>query len=108
MTDSVAFTPLQIGDLTLSHRIGFAPLTRLRTHADHTISDLAQEYYAQRASYPGTLLISEGNNISAAAGGWAHVPGAYTPKHIQAWKKVVDAGPCAPLEPLASHCVVIR
>jgi NADPH2 dehydrogenase len=92
MATSVAFTPLQVGDLTLQHRISLAPCTRLRTHPDHTISDLAQEYYAQRASYPGTLLISEGNNISAAAGGWAFVPGCYTAKHVEAWKKVVDAG----------------
>jgi len=29
-TDSVVFSPLKIGDITLGHRIGMAPLTRMR------------------------------------------------------------------------------
>jgi len=49
---------------------------------------LATEYYAQRASVPGTLLITEATLISREAGGFANVPGIYTNDQIAAWKKV--------------------
>lgn len=32
-------------------------------------TDVAAEYYAQRASYPGTLIVTEATFISAKAGG---------------------------------------
>lgn len=93
---STVFTPLQVGDLTLAHRIALAPATRLRVHSDDTISDLAVEYYAQRASFPGTLLVTEATGVHAGAGALAYVnfPLIQTPKHIDAWRKVVDAGTC--------------
>jgi NADPH2 dehydrogenase len=98
---SPAFRPLQVGRLTLSSRVVLAPLTRLRAHDDHTPSDLAVEYYAQRASYPGTLLIAEGTTVAHEAVGWANSPGAWNAKQVKGWKKIVDAGRCclAPLYP---------
>jgi NADPH2 dehydrogenase len=47
--------------------------------------------YAQRASYPGTFLVTEATFISPQAGGYASVPGIYNAAQIQAWKKVADA-----------------
>jgi len=35
MSESTVFTPLQVGDVTLSNRIALAPLTRIRASADH-------------------------------------------------------------------------
>ncbi len=55
-------------------------------------ADASVEYYAQRASYPGTLLISDATIISQAAGGIPNVPGIYSEAQIAAWKKIVDAG----------------
>jgi NADPH2 dehydrogenase len=49
------------------------------------------EYYAQRASVPGTLLVTEGTFISAAHGGYDNVPGIYNAAQIAAWRKVTDA-----------------
>lgn len=82
------FEPIQIGDITLSHRIALAPLTRLRADATRTHGDLALEYYTQRASEPGTLLIAEGTFVAAKAGDYEHGPGIYSDTHIAAWKKV--------------------
>ncbi len=93
---SLAFTPLQVGRLTLSSRIVLAPLTRLRAHDDHTPSALAVEYYRQRASYPGTLLIGEGTTVAREAVGWANSPGIFNAKQVEGWKKIVDAGQSSP------------
>ncbi|KIV94087.1 hypothetical protein PV10_05243 [Exophiala mesophila] len=90
MTQSRLFMPLKIGNMDLRCRIAMAPLTRYRAHDDHTPSDLMATYYGQRASIPGTLLISEGTFISARAGGYSNVPGIYTESHIEGWRKVTD------------------
>ncbi|KAK8093358.1 FMN-linked oxidoreductase [Apiospora hydei] len=52
---------------------------------------MVKEYYEQRASVPGTLLITEATFISPQAGGYPNVPGIYTPEQIRAWKDVTDA-----------------
>ncbi|KZT25846.1 NADH:flavin oxidoreductase/NADH oxidase [Neolentinus lepideus HHB14362 ss-1] len=88
---SKLFQPTEVGDLKLQHRVVLAPLTRLRADDQHVHTDLAVEYYAQRASVPGTLLITEGSFIALRAGGYPHVPGIWSPDQVKAWKKVTDA-----------------
>lgn len=87
------FTPLKVGRLQLAHRIALAPLTRMRndetTHAP--VLPIVKEYYAQRASEPGTLLISEATLISPQAGAYTYVPGIWSEEQIAAWKQVTDA-----------------
>ncbi|EMD40610.1 hypothetical protein CERSUDRAFT_130642 [Gelatoporia subvermispora B] len=92
-TDSAPqlFQPIEVGNLQLQHRVVLAPLTRFRADKTHTHTDLAVEYYRQRASTPGTLLISEGTFIAAKAGGYANAPGLWTDEQLAAWKKVTDA-----------------
>ncbi|KZP19731.1 NADH:flavin oxidoreductase/NADH oxidase [Athelia psychrophila] len=90
MTSSALFRPVSIGDLKLEHSVVLAPLTRLRNDAGHAPGPLAVEYYSQRASVPGTLLISEGTVVSERGGGLVGAPGIYTEAQIAAWKKVVD------------------
>ncbi|KAB5592695.1 NADH flavin oxidoreductase/NADH oxidase [Ceratobasidium theobromae] len=85
------FSPLQLGEITLGHRVIMAPLTRFRADDNHVHTDLAVEYYAQRASVPGTLLITEATFIAPEAGGFDHVPGIWNDEQIVAWKKVTDA-----------------
>ncbi len=58
------FTPLNLGPISLSNRVIMAPLTRYRASDAHVHGDLAVEYYTQRASVPGTLLITEATLIS--------------------------------------------
>ncbi|KPM39783.1 hypothetical protein AK830_g6787 [Neonectria ditissima] len=96
MTESRSFklfTPIKLGTLDLQHRVVMAPLTRKRAEAGSGIpADFTAEYYAQRAS-PGGLLVSEGTFIAEEAGGYQHVPesGIYSPKQIEAWKRITAA-----------------
>lgn len=85
---SILFKPVKVGDLTLKTSIVLAPLTRQRATKAHVHTDMAVKYYSQRASFPGTLLISEGTFIAAKAGGMENVPGIWSDEQIAAWKKV--------------------
>jgi N-ethylmaleimide reductase len=72
------FTPVQVGPLSLSHRVVMAPLTRSRSQQPGDIpSDLMVEYYGQRAS-KGGLIISEATTISISGRGWFGAPGMYS------------------------------
>lgn len=83
------FQPIQFGDVSLQHRVVLAPLTRKRGREDHVHNiPIAKEYYTQRASHPGTLLITEATYIAAKAGGFGNVPGIWSDEQISAWKEV--------------------
>ncbi len=86
---SKLWNPVKIGKLELKHRLGLAPMTRSRAKPDGTPSDLAAEYYAQRASLG--LLISEGVQPSDDGQGYTTTPGIYTDAHVKGWKTVADA-----------------
>ncbi|KAK0460570.1 uncharacterized protein EV420DRAFT_1671111 [Desarmillaria tabescens] len=74
MVDSKLFQPIRVGNLTLSHRIVLAPVSRYRSRERSHIPyvSIMKEYYAQRGSDPGTLLITEATFLSA-------------------WKEITDA-----------------
>ncbi|KAF8215882.1 hypothetical protein K438DRAFT_1799628 [Mycena galopus ATCC 62051] len=59
---------------SLSHRVVFAPATRYR-------------YYAQRATTPGSLLITEATLIAQKAGGAKNTPGIWSDEQISVWKE---------------------
>ena len=86
---SKLWNPVKIGKLELKHRLGLAPMTRSRAKADGTPSDLASQYYAQRASLG--LLITEGTQPSDDGQGYTTTPGIYTDAHVAGWKKITDA-----------------
>ena len=88
MSSSKLFHPITVGDIVLQHRVALAPLTRRRASAQHVHGDIAVEYYRQRASEPGTLLISEGIFFSGKVGGLSNVPGLWNEEQITAWKQV--------------------
>ncbi|TDZ28360.1 Chanoclavine-I aldehyde reductase fgaOx3 [Colletotrichum trifolii] len=85
------FEPLRVGQAQLSHRVVMAPLTRFRFAADHVPLDMALEYYTQRASVPGTLIIAEAVLISEAHGGFPNAPGIWNDAQIAGWKTITDA-----------------
>ncbi|EJD07822.1 NADH:flavin oxidoreductase/NADH oxidase [Fomitiporia mediterranea MF3/22] len=85
------FQPIRVGNMSLTHRVVLAPLTRYRATEAHVPTDIMAEYYAQRASVPGTLLITEATFIAAKAGGYEQVPGIWSDEQVEGWKKVVDA-----------------
>ncbi|KAI0405488.1 FMN-linked oxidoreductase [Xylaria palmicola] len=85
------FKPLRIGNVEVKHRIGMAPLTRLRATSDRVPTPLMKEYYGQRASVPGTLIISEGTFVSpSACGGFPNAPGIWNEDQIAAWRTITD------------------
>jgi len=88
------FSPVALStSISLAHRIVLAPLTRYRStkneHVPH--ADLMTQYYGQRASAKGTLLITEATAIAQKAGGYEHIPGIWSQDQIREWKKVTDA-----------------
>ncbi|KAI1813789.1 FMN-linked oxidoreductase [Poronia punctata] len=91
MSTSRLFTPLKIGNVEVQHRIGMAPLTRLRATEDRVPTQLMGEYYSQRASVPGTLIISEGTFISKAVTGcFPGAPGIWTEEQIAGWSAIAE------------------
>ncbi|KAJ7131359.1 NADH:flavin oxidoreductase/NADH oxidase [Mycena epipterygia] len=91
MTPSKLFQPIQLGNVFLKHRIVMAPLTRFRADEQHVPLPHVREYYEQRASVPGTLLITEATYIAPRAGGYNHVPGIWSEAQIATWKQITDA-----------------
>ncbi|MDH5821681.1 alkene reductase [Luteimonas sp. RD2P54] len=87
MTD--VWSPIQVGNLQLPHRLAMAPMTRSRARPDGTPGALAAEYYAQRATMG--LLVTEGTQPSEDGQGYLNTPGIYTDAHVAGWRKVADA-----------------
>ncbi|KZZ87361.1 NADPH dehydrogenase [Ascosphaera apis ARSEF 7405] len=90
-TPHVLNKPMTVGKCQLKHRVVLPPLTRFRADKNHVPHDFVADYYSQRGSVPGTLLITEGTFISPKAGGYDNVPGIYNDEQIKGWKKVTDA-----------------
>ena len=85
------FTPLQVGPLTLKHRVVMAPLTRSRAEQPGDVpGDLMRTYYAQRAS-DGGLIIAEATSISIGSRGWFGAPGLYSEAQVRGWAKITAA-----------------
>jgi len=51
------FQPIRVGTTNLKHRVVLAPMTRCRADAQYVPGHLIQEYYKQRTSVPGTVLL---------------------------------------------------
>ncbi|KAK2004067.1 NADPH dehydrogenase [Colletotrichum falcatum] len=85
------FQPLKVGKMDLAHRVVMAPLTRYRADDDSVPLPIVSQYYADRASAPGTLIITEATAISPADVGDLDLPDFSTPAQIAAWKNVFDA-----------------
>jgi N-ethylmaleimide reductase len=88
--DAALLAPIQLGDTVAENRIFMAPLTRSRAQADGTPSELAAQYYSQRAA--AGLVITEATAISREANGaYLNTPGNYTDRHQQKWAEIGDA-----------------
>ncbi|KAI1424464.1 NADH:flavin oxidoreductase/NADH oxidase [Xylaria sp. FL1777] len=88
---SKLFKPVKVGSVTLGQRVAMAPLTRFRCDDDWVPLPMVQEFYEQRASVPGTLLITEATFISRSAVSRQNCPGIYSEAQIAKWKEVTDA-----------------
>ncbi|KAK0205609.1 hypothetical protein DFS33DRAFT_1373919 [Desarmillaria ectypa] len=93
MVDSKLFRPIKVGNFTLSHRIILAPMTRYRSREKSHIPyvSIMKDYYTQRGSDPGILLIAEVTFVAQKAGIYKNVPGTWTQAQMSAWKEITDA-----------------
>jgi NADPH2 dehydrogenase len=82
------FQPLAVGAINVGHRVVMAPMSRFRASKGHVHGELAKTYYSQRASVPGTLIVTEGTFIAPQAGGYANAPGIWSDAQIAGWKSV--------------------
>ena len=87
--DDYLFEPVQLGPLSLPNRIVMAPLTRSRAKEGDVPSELAIEYYSQRAS--AGLIIAEATQISPQGKGYVFTPGIYNDEQVKAWRRITDA-----------------
>ena len=84
------FDTLKAGALTLPNRILMAPLTRSRATPDERVpTDLAVEYYVQRAS--AGLIFSEATSVTPRGVGYAATPGIWSDEQVEGWKKITAA-----------------
>ena len=84
------FDPLKVGALTLPNRIVLSPLTRSRAHPDTRVpSDLAVEYYRQRAG--AGMMLTEATSVTPMGVGYAATPGIWSDEQTEGWKKVTAA-----------------
>ncbi|XWX00657.1 hypothetical protein V2A60_008678 [Cordyceps javanica] len=85
------FQPVRVGNVHLKHRVVMAPLTRFRSDLENVPLPNMLEYYTQRASEPGTLIIVEATGISPNHCGGQHAPGLWSDAQVDAFKKLTDA-----------------
>jgi N-ethylmaleimide reductase len=88
MSESILFTPFNLGPLKLPSRIVMSPMTRSRSPGN-VPDDLVATYYRQRAS--AGLIVTEGTSPSPNGLGYARIPGLYSDAHVAGWRKVTDA-----------------
>ncbi|MCP9198810.1 alkene reductase [Gramella sp. GC03-9] len=84
----ILLSDYSLNDLHLDNRMVLAPLTRARAY-DNIPNDLMVEYYTQRSG--AGLIISEGTAPSPNGLGYARIPGIYSEKQIEGWKKITRA-----------------
>ena len=87
MTD--IFSPVQLGELSLSNRVVMAPMTRDRAGPGDVPTDIMVEYYRQRAG--AGLIVTEGTQPSAAGKGYWRTPAIHSEAQVAGWRKVADA-----------------
>ena len=89
MTARSLFEPARLGDLEIANRIVMAPMTRSRAGAGDVPTELAVEYYRQRAT--AGLIVTEGTQPSASGKGYCRTPGIHSRAQVRAWRDVTDA-----------------
>jgi len=89
LSDVNLFTAGRINGFETRNRLFMAPMTRCRANAGAVPSELAVEYYSQRAT--AGLILTEGTAPAANGLGYARTPSIDTPEQVTAWRRVTDA-----------------
>lgn len=91
MSTESLFRPLQVGRLTLAHRVVMAPLTRMRASVPGNVPNaLNAVYYGQRTT-DGGLIIAEASQVLPSGQGAPATPGCHSAEQVEGWKGVVQA-----------------
>ncbi len=91
-TEQTLFTAVNVGKVSLSHRVVMAPLTRLRSDQPGDMpNDLMAEYYGQRASQGGTDHCRSNTGCRHRTRISGRAPGSTNDEQIAGWRKVTDA-----------------
>ncbi len=83
------FASFWLGRLRLPNRIVMAPLTRARADQHGVPSELAAQYYAQRAG--AGVIITEATAVSRQGTGYGNWPGLHNVAQEAGWRKVTDS-----------------
>lgn len=83
------FTPAKFGSIELANRVVMSSLTRSRAGAGEVPTELAVEYYRQRASCG--LILTEATQICPEGRGYVRTPGIHSEAQISGWSKVTKA-----------------
>jgi N-ethylmaleimide reductase len=82
-------SPYQLKSLHLKNRMVMAPLTRSRAREGNLPSEMAAQYYSQRAG--AGLIVTEATQAGAGGQGYISTPGLHNDAQARAWKEVTDA-----------------
>ena len=77
------FKPTKVGNVTLKHRIIYAPAGKFRCADDYKPTDSRLEYYLKIAENNGGLLTSEAATPSLEAGLLPHAPMIKTQNRVK-------------------------
>jgi len=78
-------THFKKNNVELKNHVVMAPMTRSRA-IENIPNELMAEYYGQRSG--AGLIITEGTAPAPEALGYPRIPGIYSDKQVEAWKKV--------------------
>ncbi|MEI6809541.1 MAG: alkene reductase [bacterium] len=84
----ILFSSWKVGTIEVKNRVVMAPMTRSRSPGNSP-GDIVSIYYSQRSD--AGLIVTEGTAPSPNGLGYARIPGLFTPRHVQDWRKVTDA-----------------
>ena len=85
MANDLLLSTWKLGKLQLKNRVVMAPMTRSRCPSNSP-GDSVAAYYSQRAE--AGLIVTEGTSPSPNGLGYARIPGLFSSRHVQDWRKV--------------------
>lgn len=101
------FESTAVGELTVTNRVGLAPMTRVSATDDGQATSEMAQYYAKFAEGGFSFIVTEGvYTDDAYSKGYLNQPGLVTDDHVDAWGQVVDAvhDAGAPIFAQLMHC----
>jgi anthraniloyl-CoA monooxygenase len=83
------FTPFRLRDLVVPNRVVVSPMCQY-TAVDGTVGDWHLQHLGSRAVGGAGMVYAEMTDVSAEARISPGCAGLYAPKHVGAWKRIVD------------------